>query len=71
MRISIHAFRIAGGLDEYVITSILKKQAHGHELTIRFTHTNIQQDSFEAVMETSIDGGKSWWTRYRQYLTRL
>ena len=62
---------LSGGLDAYVITSLPKKQANGRELTIRFTHTNIQEDSFEAVMETSIDGGQSWWTRYRQYLTRL
>ncbi|MDG2170177.1 MAG: hypothetical protein P8L44_19885 [Opitutales bacterium] len=62
---------LTGGLDEYVISSTPKKQPNGRELTIRFTHTNIQEDSFEAIMETSIDGGKSWWARYRQYLTRL
>lgn len=62
---------LSGGLDAYVITSQPKKQANGRELIIRFTHTNIQTDSFEAIMETSIDGGESWWTRYRQYLTRL
>ena len=62
---------LSGGLDEYVITSQPRTQANGRELTIRFTHTNIQENSFEAVMETSVDGGKSWWTRYRQYLNRL
>ena len=62
---------LSGGLEQYVITSQPKKQANGRELTIRFTHKNIQENSFEAVMETSIDGGESWWTRYRQYLTRL
>ena len=61
---------LSGGLDEYVITSQPKKQRNGRELTIRFTHDNIEEDSFEALYETSIDGGKSWWQRSRQYLTR-
>jgi len=61
---------LSGGLDAYVITSQPKKQANGRELTIRFTHSNIQEDSFEALYETSIDGGKSWWQRSKQYLTR-
>lgn len=62
---------LSGDLKEYTLTSLPTRQANGRELTIRFTHTNIRENSFEAVMETSIDGGKSWWTRYRQYLTRL
>ncbi|MDP6042642.1 MAG: hypothetical protein QGG64_29090 [Candidatus Latescibacteria bacterium] len=61
---------LSGGLDAYIITSQPKKQPNGREITIRFTHSNIQEDSFEAVMESSIDGGQTWWTRYRQYLTR-
>lgn len=61
---------LSGGLDAYIITSQPKKQPNGREVTIRFTHSNIQEDSFEAVMESSIDGGQTWWTRYRQYLTR-
>ena len=61
---------LSGGLDEYVITSTPKPTRNGREMTIRFTHSNIQKDSFEAVMETSIDGGQSWWTRSRQYITR-
>ena len=39
------------------------------ELIIRFTHTNIKEDPFEALMESSVDDGKSWWQRYRQYAT--
>ncbi len=61
---------LSGGLEEYVITSEPKKQRNGRELTIRFTHRNIKEDSFEAVMETSIDGGESWWKRSIQYLKR-
>lgn len=62
---------LSGGLDEYVITSRPKRRANGSELTIRFTHSNVKADSFEALMETSIDGGETWWTRSRQYLTRV
>ena len=60
----------SGGLDAYVITSEPRRQANGRELTLRFTHQAIEENSFEAVMETSIDGGESWWTRSRQYLKR-
>ncbi len=61
---------LSGGLEAYVITSQPKRRANGREMIIRFTHSNIQEDSFEAVMESSIDGGESWWTRSKQYLTR-
>lgn len=61
---------LSGGLEKYQITSQPKKQSNGRELIIRFTHENIGEDSFEAIMETSIDGGESWWIRSKQYLTR-
>ena len=61
---------LTGGLDQYVITSNPRPRPRGGTMTIRFTHTNIKEDSFEALMETSIDGGKSWWQRSRQYATR-
>ncbi len=61
---------LSGDLETYVITSQPKTQSNGRELTIRFTHENIREDSFEAIFETSIDGGKSWWTRSRQYMKR-
>ncbi len=63
-------FILSGGLDAYVITSQPKRQANGREMIIRFTHEKIEENSFEATMESSIDGGKSWWTRSKQYLTR-
>ena len=61
---------LSGGLDEYVLTSEPRPNPRGGTTLIRFTHTNIEQDSFEAVMEMSRDGGKTWWKRSRQYLTR-
>ena len=61
---------LSGGLDEYVITSEQKPHPRGGTTMIRFTHSNIRPDSFEALMETSRDGGKTWWKRSRQLLTR-
>ena len=61
---------LSGGLDEYVITSMPRPHPRGGTTMIRFTHTNIEQDSFEAVMEMSRDGGKIWWKRSRQLVTR-
>lgn len=63
-------WNFSGGLDAYVITSQPRRQANGRELTLRFTHSEITEDSFVAVMETSIDGGASWRTQSKQYLTR-
>ena len=61
---------LCGGLDEYVITSEPRPHPRGGTIMLRFTHTNIQQDSFEALMEVSRDGGSTWWKRSRQVLTR-
>jgi hypothetical protein len=54
------------GLEKYQITSQPKLQGNGRELIVRFTHQNIEDDSFEAI----IDGGESWWIRSKQYLSR-
>ena len=64
-------WKFSGGLEEYVITSDPKRRTNGREITLRFTHLEIEEDSFQAVMESSIDGGKTWWTRSRQYLERV
>ncbi len=61
---------LSGGLDEYVITSQPRPHRRGRTTQIRFTHSNIEQDSFDAIMEMSRDGGKTWWMRSRQRLTR-
>ncbi|MCP5117594.1 MAG: DUF1579 domain-containing protein [bacterium] len=61
---------LSGGLDEYIITSEPRPHPRGGTIMIRFTHTNIKPDSFEAVMEMSRDEGKRWWKRSRQVLTR-
>lgn len=61
---------MSGGLDEYVITSKPKRQPDGTEMMIRFTHSDIKEDSFEALMEYSKDAGKTWKARFKQYLTR-
>ena len=61
---------LKGGLDEYVITSPPKTQEDGRVITIRFTHIDIEEDSFTAVMEFSYDDGRTWGVGYRQYLRR-
>jgi hypothetical protein len=61
---------LSGGLDEYVLTSEPRPHPRGGTTMIRFTHSNIEQDSFEAVMEMSRDGGQTWRKRSRQHLTR-
>lgn len=62
---------LSGGLDKYVLTSKPRKQPDGSELIIRFTHENIEPDSFEAQMQMSKDGGKTWRNGYRQFLRRV
>ena len=56
---------LSGGLDDYVLTSKPRPHPRGGTTMIRFTHTNIEQDSFEAVMEMSRDGGRTWRKRSR------
>lgn len=61
---------LTGGLDEYVTTSQPRSHPRGGTVTMRFTHTNIEEDSFEALMEMSRDGGETWFQRSRQFVTR-
>lgn len=62
---------LTGGLDREVITSQPRKTADGRTLVVRFTHENIEDDSFEALMEVSFDLGKTWRRSSRQYMTRI
>jgi len=61
---------LSGGLDEYVITSEPRARPNGGELIIRFTHHEADADHFSAVMETSIDNGKTWRRAVLQELVR-
>lgn len=61
---------LSGDLDEYVLISKPKRQTDGTSLTVRFTHTGIEKDSFTAAGETSTDGGETWTPAYRQQMTR-
>ncbi len=51
---------LSGDLDAYVMTSQSRRTPRGGEIMVRFTHINIQPDSFEARMEVSRDGGSTW-----------
>lgn len=60
-----------GDLEKWTITSEPKRRSNGSEVIIRFHHHDIKPDSFQATMELSVDGGRTWTVRYRQRLTRL
>ena len=62
---------LSGGLDKFTLTSRPRKRRNGSEFLIRFTHENIKPNSFEALMEMSVDGGKTWFRRSRQFLRRI
>ena len=62
---------LSGDQDGSVIRSQPKKRADGHEIVIRFTHENVEPDSYEARMDYSLDNGKTWRLSQRQYLTRI
>jgi hypothetical protein len=51
---------LSGGTDEYVTTSQERPAPGGRTVMVRFTHTNIRPNSFEAYMEVSRDGGETW-----------
>lgn len=55
---------LKGGLGEYVITSSPKTQEDGRVITIRFTHIDVEENSFTAVMEFSHDEGRMWQVGY-------
>ena len=53
-----------------VLTSQPRKQEDGRELMLRFTRSNMADDSFETLLEYSTDNGGTWVQNYRQYSTR-
>ena len=61
---------LAGGLEEFVITSEPKPRPDGGEMIIRFTHDEADRDHFSAVMETSFDSGETWSKAVLQELVR-
>jgi hypothetical protein len=61
---------LSGNMEDDILTSQTKERPNGSTMTIRFTHRNRKKDSFEALMEYSSDGGKSWKRGYYQYITR-
>lgn len=61
---------LKGNLAEWRITSEPRDRPNGGQAMIRFTHYDIEPDSFWALMELSLDLGKTWTPRYRQHLTR-
>ena len=64
-------FTMSGELgEEFRWTSENRKRADGSSFAMRFTHYDIEPDSFTALGEISGDGGRTWRAFLRQYLTR-
>lgn len=61
---------LKGNLDEWVITSEPRMRPDGSSVIIRFTHYDIEPDSFRALQEVSRDDGETWTAVFRQTLTR-
>lgn len=53
-------FILSGGLEQYVMNFKSRQLRDGRHALGRFIHTNIEADSFEALLEVSRDDGKSW-----------
>ena len=51
---------LSGGLDKYVMNFKSRQLRDGRYPLGRFIHTNIEPNTFEAVLEVSYDDGKSW-----------
>lgn len=51
---------LSGGMDEYVTSSQARPSSNGGKVMVRFTHTNIEPNSFQAFMEVSRDEGRTW-----------
>ena len=55
---------------EFQWTSAPRENPDGSSLVMRFTHYDIEKDSFKALGEYSRDGGETWIAFSRQHLTR-
>lgn len=53
-------FILSGGLERYVMNFKSRQVRDDRHALGRFIHTNIEADSFEAVLEVSRNDGKSW-----------
>lgn len=64
-------FTMSGDLgEEFQWTSEPQKRPDGSSFAMRFTHYDIEPDSFTALGEISRDGGKTWRAFTRQSMTR-
>jgi hypothetical protein len=61
---------MSGGLDRYVLTSQPKTLEDGSTLTARLSYMNMTADSYQTLMEVSLNDGTSWMAVFRQTITR-
>jgi len=62
---------LSGDLDEEVFTSAPKKMPNGRDIILKFTHFNIQPETFEVYMEYSYDDGATWTRGQHQHASRI
>jgi len=60
---------LSGDPVEFTITSWPKKRADGSTIIIRFSHSEGEKHTLRAVMEYSLDDGKTWTRGFRQTMT--
>lgn len=60
---------LSGDPVEFTMTSWPKRRADGSMITIRFLHSEGEKGTLHAVMEYSLDEGKTWTRSFRQTMT--
>ena len=64
-------FSMKGDLGDEFVWQGIRKRPDGSTMIMKFTHSDITENSFSALGELSMDGGKTWRAFTRQSLTRI
>lgn len=62
---------VSGNVGDSVQQSLERELADGRRVILRFTHANVRDGSFEALMHRSFDGGEAWQLRSHTYYRRV
>ena len=60
-----------GDLGDEFVWEASRKRADGNTMVMKFTHSDFTENSFTALGEMSMDGGRTWRVFTRQFLTRI
>ncbi len=64
-------WRMIGPDDSEIRTTPNTTMPDGKQLILRFTRHSVKKDSFQSIMESSTDGGKTWQLGNRQRFRRM